>query len=166
MSDGHTWRGMETMLTKLAKEGMEAVRYAKEGVNNLRGDPILADVGGPKMLMQAVGFNPTELADQQRVNNALMNYQTHIQDRGQSLMNAFAMTQIAGDEESRGDAVAKTRAFNAKYPEIAIRLPSLQASLRTRAQRSAQSENGVILQKKLVARGREEVGRWPANKPG
>lgn len=157
VSEGNTWRGMETMLPKAVKDGMKALRYAKEGANNLWDDPIMDDVTGPQALMQSVGFSPAKLADQQRINNALMNYQSHIQDRRQSLMNAFAMAHMAGDEESRTETLDKNRSFNTKYPEIAVRMSSLQSSLRTRAQRSAQAEHGIMLQKKLAGRVRREV---------
>jgi hypothetical protein len=41
MDEGHTMRGIETMLPKALKDGVKAVRYATEGVNNLRGDPLV-----------------------------------------------------------------------------------------------------------------------------
>ena len=158
MGEGQTWRGIETMLPKFAKDGMKAVRYAKEGANTLRGDPIVPDVSGPEVLLQALGFSPAKLAEQQRVNNALMNYQKFIQDRRQSLLNAFAMAQLAGDEDGRGDALAKIQDFNAKYPEIAIRPGTIRESLRTRAQRTAQADNGIMLNRKLASRVKAEVG--------
>ena len=158
VSEGQTWRGIETMLPKFAKDGMKAVRYAKEGANTLRGDPIVPDVSGPEVLLQALGFAPAKLAEQQRVNNALMNYQKFIQDRRQSLLNAFAMAQLAGDEEGRGDALAKIQDFNAKYPEIAIRPGTIRESMRMRAQRTAQADNGIMLNRKLAGRVRQEVG--------
>ena len=158
ISKGHTWRGVETMLPKFAKDAMKATRFAHEGVNTLRGDPIVPDIGHAAELVQAIGFQPTKVAEQQRLNSALMNYEKFIQDRRQGLMNAFAMAQQAGDTDGRGAALAKIQAFNQKYPEIAIRMSNLQASLRTRAQRSAQSDHGIMLQKKLSARVRQEVG--------
>ena len=158
MGEGQTWRGIETMLPKFAKDGMKAVRYAKEGANTLRGDPIVPDVSGPEVLLQALGFSPAKIADQQRINNALMNYQKFIQDRRQSLLNAFAMAQLAGDEDGRGDALAKIQDFNAKYPEIAIRPGTIRESMRTRAQRTAQADNGIMLNRKLAGRVRQEVG--------
>lgn len=157
-NDGHTWRGIETMLPTFAKNAMKATRYATQGVNTLRGDPIVPDVSVPQALIQAIGFQPTAIAEQQRINSALMNHQTFIQGRRQQLMNAFAMATQAGDDDGRQETVQKIQAFNAKYPEIAIGLGTLRRSLRTRAQRSAQAENGMMLNRKLASRVREEVG--------
>lgn len=157
-NEGHTWRGVETMLPSFAKNAVKSIRYANEGANTLRGDPIVPDVSAADEVIQALGFQPTKIADQQRINSALMNYQKFVQDRRQSLVNAFAMAQQAGDAEDRADALASIRAFNQKYPEIAIRMSNLQSSLRTRAERSAQAENGIMLNRKLSARIREDVG--------
>jgi len=115
-------------------------------------------VSAPQALIQAMGFAPTKVAEQQRINNALFNYQKFIQDRRQQLMNAFAMAQQAGDEDGRGETLAKIQAFNQKYPEIAIRMSNLHASLRQRARFSAEADNGIKLQKKLAGRVRDEVG--------
>ncbi len=158
VSQGQTWRGIETMLPKFAKDGMKAVRYAKEGANTLRGDPIVPDVSSPEVLLQALGFSSANLAKQQRVNSALMNYQQFIQNRRQALMNAFSMAQLAGDDDGRSDALGKIRDFNAKYPEIAIGMANLHDSLRARVQHSAQADNGIMLNRKLAGRVRQEVG--------
>lgn len=157
-SDGHTWRGIETMLPTFAKNAMKATRFASQGVNTLRGDPIVPDVSAPQALIQAMGFQPTKIADQQRVNNALFNYQQFVQDRRQQLMNAFAMAQQAGDDDGRAATLTKIQAFNQKYPEIAIRMSNLHASLRQRARFSAEADNGIRLNKKLANRVRSEVG--------
>jgi Inorganic Pyrophosphatase/ADP-Ribosyltransferase in polyvalent proteins/Large polyvalent protein associated domain 39/Large polyvalent protein-associated domain 3 len=157
-SDGHTERGIETMLPTFAKNAVKATRFASQGVNTLRGDPIVADVSAPQALIQAMGFAPTKVAEQQRINNALFNYQKFIQDRRQQLMNAFAMAQQAGDDDGRGETLAKIQAFNQKYPEIAIRMSNLHASLRQRARFSAEADNGIRLNKKLANRVRSDVG--------
>jgi hypothetical protein len=163
VSQGHTERGVETMMPTFIKNAMKSVRFAKEGVNNLRGDPIVSDVSGPEKLIQAIGFQPTKIAEQQRVNSAMMNYQQGVQDRRQSLMNAFAMATNSGDSGSRSEALAKIRTFNKKYPEISIGMGNLQASLRRRAHQSAQAENGIQLNRKLAPRIRAEVGGFAAN---
>ncbi|WP_046971158.1 PLxRFG domain-containing protein [Dyella japonica] len=157
-SEGHAERGIETMMPSFAKNAMKALRYAHEGVNTLRGDPIVPDVSAADSVVQALGFQPTKVAEQQRINGALMNYQKFIQDRRQALMNAFAMAADAGDDSDRADVLERIQSFNGKYPEIAIRMSNLQSSMRTRTQRSQQAENGIMLQKKLAGRVREEVG--------
>jgi hypothetical protein len=146
------------MLPTFAKNAVKAARFASQGVNTLRGDPIVSDVTAPQAVIQAIGFQPTKVADQQRINNALFNYQKFIQDRRQQLMNAFAMAQQAGDDDGRAATLTKIQSFNQKYPEIAIRMSNLHASMRQRARFSAEADNGIRLNKKLASRVREEVG--------
>ncbi|MGG2103837.1 PLxRFG domain-containing protein [Stenotrophomonas sp. NRRL B-14846] len=45
VQEGHTWRGVETMMPKAVKDGMKSVRYTTQGVNTLRGDPVIEDLG-------------------------------------------------------------------------------------------------------------------------
>jgi hypothetical protein len=160
-SDGHAERGIETMLPTFAKNAVKSVRYASQGVNTLRGDPIVADISGPEALIQAIGFQPTRVAKQQRLNNSLYTYQAAIKDRRQALMNGFAMAQQAGDVDGRVEALRRIRAFNAKNPEVAIGIANLRASLQGRARFSADASHGIRLDKKLAARLRQEVGASP-----
>lgn len=157
VSQGHTERGVETMMPTFIKNAMKSVRFAHEGVNTLKGDPIVPDVSGPEKLIQALGFQPTKIAEQQRVNSAKMNYKEAVEGRRQSLMNAFAMATANGDSGDRTTALAKIRSFNQKYPEIAIGMANLQASLRQRARSAAQSDHGINVGRKLAERVRAEV---------
>lgn len=69
--------------------------------------------------------------------------------------------RIAVDDEAaaqaRTTALAKIHSFNQKYPEIAIGMANLQASLRQRARSAAQSDHGINVGRKLAARVRAEV---------
>lgn len=157
-NDGHAERGIETMLPTFAKNAVKSVRYASQGVNTLRGDPIVADISGPEALIQAIGFQPTRVAQQQRTNNALFTYQQDVQDRRQALMNGFAMAQQAGDSGGTTEALRRIQAFNTKWPEIAIGVGNLRASLQSRARFSAEASNGIKINRKLESRLRQDVG--------
>lgn len=156
VGDGNVERGIETMMPKFAKDAMKATRFAHDGANSLRGDPILPDVTGPESFIQAMGFQPTRLFEQQQTNTALKNYEQDILNRRQTLMNAYAMAVRAGDD--RDTALEKIHAFNAQYPEIALKAEAIRQSLRARAKYSASSESGIFLNKKIASRVREDVG--------
>jgi hypothetical protein len=155
VGEGNVWRGVETMLPKFAKDVMKATRFAHDGANTLRGDPILPDVSGPEAFIQSIGFQPTRLFEQQRTNSALRNYEQGILDRRQTLMNAYAMAVHAGAD--RDVAMEKIHAFNAQYPEIAIKAESIRQSLRARARYSATSDHGIFVNRKLAPRVRARV---------
>ena len=155
--DGHVWRGIETMMPTFAKNAMKGYRYATQGVNTLRGDPIVADVPLTGTIVQALGFRPTKVAEQQRINSALMNYQQSIQDRRTGLLNAFALAIHAKDDDARRRALEKIRAFNKTYPEIPIDTATIRRSLSSRAQHSRNAVNGMPLNRRLAGRLQEAV---------
>ena len=157
-NQGNVWRGVETMMPTAAKNAMKAMRYASDGVNTLKGDPIVPDISVPEDLIQAMGFTPTRVADQMRINSALENYSQQIQSRRTSLMNAFAMATAAGDQDGQSDVIGQIQDFNQANPEIAIKMSALRDSMRTRAQHSEQAVNGIVLNKRIASSVREAVG--------
>jgi len=158
VGEGHTMRGVETMLPKGLKDMIKAGRYATQGVNTLRGDPVLEDVSPWQVLLQGAGFSPAEVAERYERNRALKNYEEHITRRRQSLMNAYAMVIRNGDAADRGEVMEKVRAFNKANPELAISSDSIRASLKSRARYSAKAEAGIVINPKLAARLKERVG--------
>jgi hypothetical protein len=132
--------------------------YAHEGVNNLRGDPIVPDVSGPEKLIQALGFQPTKIAEQQRINSSKMNYKEALDGRRTSLMNAFAMATLSGDAGYRAASLQKIAGFNRRNPELAIGTNNLRASLRGRQLASRESQNGIRVPPRLAAKLDASVG--------
>ena len=133
IQQGHLYRGIETMMPTFAKNAMKSYRYAAEGVNSLRGDPIVADVAPGESLVQALGFRPTRVADQQRINAALKGYESAIQRQRETLMNALALSIHTQDADARSRVLGKIQAFNRAFPEIAITPTGVRQSLQRRA---------------------------------
>jgi GGDEF domain-containing protein len=158
IDDGHIWRGVETMLPKALKDSMKALRFADEGANTLRGDPLIEDVTAGEKFVQLLGFSPTRLAEQYRVNRTVKNYEQHILDRRASLLSALALATRLRDDEMRAAALQRIQAFNQKFPELALTQRSITQSLRARARYSAQAESGIVLNKKIAERAREAAG--------
>lgn len=73
-------------------------------------------------------------------------------------MDAFAMAHRLGDAEGQRETIARIRKFNSTNPEIAIDSGTIRRSLLSRVRYSANAESGIILNRKLAARVREEVG--------
>jgi len=130
-------------------------------VASLLGDPITPDVTGPQQMIQAMGFQPTKIAEQERTNSALENYSKFYTDRRQSLMNAYALAQQVGDGDGQSSALERISSFNQANPEVKISMNTLRDSLRQRAKLSEEAQNGVVLNKKLAGRVKQEVGVQP-----
>lgn len=157
IDDGKIGRGIETMLPKALKDGMKSLRYATDGVNNLRGDPLVADPSLYELVLQLNGFTPKEVAEQYDTNRALKNYEKTILDRRTALIDAFAMSNRMQDVEAKREAIAKIQQFNQTNPEVGITQKTLNRSIVTRARYSQNAENGVVLNKKLAQRTRENA---------
>lgn len=152
IDEGHTLRGIETMLPKALKDTLKAQRYAAEGVNNLRGDPLVPDVSLRDTLLQLSGFTPADVAKQYDVNRSLKNYEQAILDRRGYLLDAFAMALRTEDPDARQEVMAKIQQFNRTNPEIAITTKGLHQSMMSRARYSKDAENGISLNRKLSAK--------------
>lgn len=161
IDEGHVWRGVETMLPKALKDMLKAARFSREGVNNLRGDPLVTDPNLWQMLLQFQGFTPAEVSRQYDTNRALRNYEQHILDRRQHLMNSLAMAYRLEDGEARAETMAQIATFNRTHPEIGITPASIRRSMQSRARYSARAEAGVVLNPKIASKIREQVGVEP-----
>ena len=154
MDEGHLWRGVETMMPKAVKDGMKAIRFQTEGVNTLRGDPVIEDFGVLEALGQLTGLAPARVAEQFDINRDRTGYADHILNRRRALMDAFAMAVRMEDNDTRAEVLERMLAFSRKYPELAITSDSLRRSLVQRARYSAQAQGGVVIDRRL----RERLG--------
>ncbi|MES2347020.1 MAG: PLxRFG domain-containing protein [Pseudomonadota bacterium] len=157
MQQGHVERGLETMMPDVIKDNMRAIRYGIQGATNLRGNELVKDVTPYELAMQAAGLTPTRIAEQYDVNNAMQNYQQAITDRRKVLMDAAAIAYTAHDPEAVRTANQNIGEFNQANPELPITGNQIRRSLQARAKFDARSENGIVLNKKLAARVKQEV---------
>lgn len=157
VNEGHTWRGIETMMPKILKDGMKAIRYGTEGVNTLRGDPVIEDLSVGRALLQAAGFSPAALSERYDGINAAKRYEERVLARRESLLNAYAMAWRASDAEGVAEVMGKIRAFNLSQPTIAINTATIRRSLQSRLRYSSRAEGGVVINPKVEGRAREQA---------
>lgn len=157
VEEGHTWRGVETMMPKAVKDGMKSLRYATDGVNTLRGDPVIEDLSVGQALLQLAGFSPARLNDRYDGINAAKEFEQRLLDRRSTLLNAYAMAWRAGDADTTRKVLEKIRAFNAAQPELAISTSTVRQSLQARMRYSSRAEGGVVLSPRLAHRAREQA---------
>jgi hypothetical protein len=157
MDQGHLLRGVETMMPKALKDGLKGLRYATQGANNLRGDPIVPDLSAYQTLLQLGGFTPAAVAEQYDANRAMKNYESAILQRRQGLMDAYAMAVRLNDAAGRAEVVRKVQSFNRTNPEIAITNATIRRSIRDRMRYSQRAEGGIVLNRRLERRTRESA---------
>ncbi|MBY0418386.1 MAG: PLxRFG domain-containing protein, partial [Pararheinheimera sp.] len=147
--DGHTGKAWEAATPKFARDWFKAVRYATDGVQTKRGDPILDEVSPWQIALQANGFSPLEISEQFRENNALSGQVRAIRDRRQLLLNRWALGKRLGDYELEYETLAEIERFNEVNPTVAIRSSDRVRSMKQRERISEQAVNGVIIPSKL-----------------
>jgi hypothetical protein len=149
--DGQYQRAIETAMPKAIKDGLKAMRYADEGVLNMKGDPIVdsSQLSGFDVVWQSIGFAPDRVAAQYAANNQAKTYEGRILDRRTRLMGAFAMAVIEKDPDTRQAALEKIRRFNQANPRMRIDYPALQRSIQTRLRYRQQADAGLHLNKRL-----------------
>lgn len=157
LEEGHPWRAMESMVPKFIRDGLRSLRYAEEGVNTLRGDPIIEELSLGETLAQISGFGPSRLADQYKANSAIKGYEERLLKRRQRLLNAFATAAQAGDEEAMRETLARIRRWNAEVPQLAVDRDTIDRSLRQRARYSGRAVAGTVVDQRVEARAREQA---------
>ena len=151
---GATWRAAESALPKVFKDISRGFRYLSEGEISRAGARVLdpGELGYGASAGQLLGFTPAALAEKRAENRAMMDLQSHIKNRRRALMDTYAMAYTQNDSEVMQATLEDMRAFNKRYPTVAITGQSVRQSLKARARRRAEMEQtgGVPLDKRLA----------------
>lgn len=157
IADGHIERGIEAMLPIAIRNVFKGVRYATEGVNTLRGDPVMGEVNGYNAAMQVLGFAPADLLAQYETNAYAKKMGDEIRKQEKSLLKKYYVAQREGDYERANELEDKLYALGEKYPELGITGKTLTASVKARDKISEEMYHGVQLDKKLRPRIEEAI---------
>jgi hypothetical protein len=148
-NQGHADRAIEAVSPGFIKQPLVAARYAREGVNTLKGDPLAQDIGPMDLLMQSLGFRPAEIAEIQYYNITKKGQEQGILKERQNLLNLFGISFMANDADANEKAFEKIMKFNDKYPSAAIPARSIIKSIKERATKSAQAQHGLHIDKRM-----------------
>jgi hypothetical protein len=148
-NSGHADRALEMIAPAFIKNPLVAARYANEGVNTLRGDPLVEDVGSFALMMQSIGLRPAEVAELQYKNITIKGQEQAILKERQNLLNLYGIAFMANDSDTLETAYDRIDKFNTKHPSVAIPAATLTKSIRERMTKSAQTESGLYIDKRL-----------------
>lgn len=148
-NQGHADRAIEAVSPGFIKQPLVAARYAREGVNTLKGDPLAQDIGPMDLLMQSLGFRPAEIAEIQYYNITKKGQEQAILKERQNLLNLFGISFMANDSDANEKAFEKIMKFNEKHPSAAIPARSIIKSIKERATKSAKAQHGLHIDKRL-----------------
>ena len=146
---GHTDRAIEMISPAFIKNPLVAIRYANEGVNTLRGDPLVEDVGSFSLLMQSIGLRPADVAEIQFRNITVKGQEQAVLKERQNLLNLYGIAFMANDSDTLEKAYERIEKFNTKHPSVWIPAKTLTTSIKERMTKSAQTEHGLYIDKRL-----------------
>jgi hypothetical protein len=148
-NSGHADRAIEMISPAFIKNPLVAARYANEGVNTLRGDTLVEDVGSFSLLMQSIGLRPADVAEIQFTNIVRKGQEQEVLKERQNLLNLYGIAFMANDSDTLEKAYERIEKFNTKHPSVWIPAKSLTTSIKERMTKAAQTEHGLYIDKRL-----------------
>ena len=151
MKEGHGDRALEKMMPKVMKDTLKAMRFLREGVQNMRGDEIIPkeEFRTQDAFYQAIGFTPARLTMQYEQNRAVSKASGKIQRRRTLLMDKLFLAARNEDKQGIRDAMQAINKFNRSNPSVAIASSNIISSAKSRQRYSEQAVGGLTVSPKL-----------------
>jgi hypothetical protein len=152
MTNEHYLRGIEKMTPKTIRDVIKTARFIKEeGIATRTGSVVVDDLSGWDLVGQATGFSVGRANIQYDENNAIKNYEQHVQKRRQRLMNSYYTAFRLKDKEAITEVMSKIKHFNkSEYGRLnPISNKNLQQSVKARQRNLSKTDNGLQVSPKL-----------------
>ena len=160
IADGHFERGVEAMLPIALRNVLKGVRYATEGANTLRGDPVMGDVAGYNAAMQVLGFAPADLLRQYELNAYGKGIEKAVADKQDKLLKQYYIATREGDLDRADEAKEKLYELGDKHPDLKINEQTFSKSVKARDKISDDMYHGVSFNKKLRSEIERSIGEF------
>jgi len=151
ISEGEVQRGLEQVSPAAIGNAMKAIRFATEGANTLRGDPIVGEIGLGSAFAQFFGFAPAEYTRQLEINASLKNIERSVIENRTKLLRRYYIATRNGDSEEVADILEKMSKLSEKHPGRAITADTIRTSMAQHMKTSAEMYAGITLDKGLRA---------------
>jgi len=115
--EGEVQRGLEAMAPAAIRNGMKSFRFATEGAETRRGDPITEDINPYNVVMQGLGFAPQAYIQQLEFNKNNRRREEAVSSRRTKLLRRRNMALREGDYDEVQKVDALIEEYNAGLPE-------------------------------------------------
>ncbi len=149
IGEGEVQRGVEQILPSAIGNGLKAIRYATEGTQTLRGDPVTGEVGPWNTFAQGLGFAPAEYIQQLERNAAVKKIDRSANEERTKLLRQYYISLREGDVTGAQDTLSKMMKFSAKHPGAAITGDTIKNSMAQHKKTSATMYHGITLSKNM-----------------
>lgn len=148
--DGEVQRGMEQVMPAAFGNVAKGYRFATEGANTLRGDPIVGEIGPMHSLAQAFGFAPAEYSRQLEINASLKNVERRVLEDRTNLLRKYYIAMRSGDGDDARDYLKDLLELGRKHPGL-VTPETIQRSMKQHMRTSATMYHGITLNKLMRA---------------
>jgi len=146
---GEVQRGIEAMAPAAVRNGLKSVRFATEGAETRRGDPITEDINPYNVVMQGLGFAPQAYIQQLEANKNVRRREDVVNSRRTKLLRRRNMAIREGDRDELEKVEGLIEEYNAGLPQDAdirkklITSDTKQSSLRTFNRTTSNMRGGI-----------------------
>jgi len=148
--EGEVQRGLEQVMPAAFGNVMKGYRFATEGANTLRGDPIVGDIGAVHSLAQVFGFAPAEYTRQLEINASLKNIERRVLEDRTKLLRKYYVAMRSGDGNDARDYLKDLLELGRKHPGL-VTPETIQRSMRQHMRTSATMYHGITINKLMRA---------------
>jgi len=151
MQDGNILRGIEQVMPSGIGNIFKAARFATEGANTLRGDPITGDVSIFNVSAQALGFSPSDYQRQNELNNRLKGIDKYVSEKETKLFRKYYTAGRMGDREAQTEIKDELRELFRKHPGLGSLEEALGRSMKAHEKTTSRMRSGIVVNEKLRA---------------
>jgi hypothetical protein len=160
INEGEMQRGIESILPVAPANILKSVRYATEGANTLRGDPVIGDIGPWNIAAQFLGFTPADYTRQLEQNSMLKGIEKAVTKEQTKQLRQLYIANRLNDTAGEREARDKLEALYAKHPGLGNLESTIRRSMAQHERTTDRMYHGVILNKKLEAELKELAADW------
>jgi hypothetical protein len=149
MSDGEVMRGLETAVPTALGSVMRSARFATEGANTLRGDPIVGDISAGNVFAQFFGFAPADYTKQLEINATIKGIDKYVNETATKLRRQYNIADRTYDVEQQMDIREKLEKLYSKHPALGDLETSLTKSKAAFEKQTPLMYHGITISPKL-----------------
>ena len=149
--DGEYQRGIEKILPTGFSNAMKSIRYATEGANTMRGDPIVGEMSYANAAGQFFGFAPAEYTRQLEINANVKGIDRAVNEKKTKLLRKYYMAMRMGDTVAGDTIMEDMQKFSERHPGAAITIDTILRSMKQHARTSATMYSGITLSKGMMS---------------
>jgi len=149
IDEGNVERGVEAMLPAAIRNILKAHRFATEGANTLRGDPIVGDIGAGHVFGQLLGFAPAAYTKQLQENARLKRRERSAGDQKSKLYKRYYVAARHGDAAEMKKIMKEIAEYNKKFPSTAITNKSFSQSMKSHQRTTANMHHGIVINPRM-----------------